>query len=320
MPTLATALPNFFLVGAPKAGTTSLYHYLDQHPQVYMSPMKEPCYFASELRPANFSDELQPWISRTVLAAQQYLDGPMQEKRFAGLILEWDDYVRLFQNVREETAIGEASVCYLWSESAARNIAARMPGAKILMILRNPVDRAFSQYLHAATCGAVVRSFPAQIRGAPASSDGRFERVYPFLEFGMYAGQVKRYLDLFPRENVRIHLYEDYQKRPAQMLADIFRFLQVDSSFTPDRSVRSLEPRVPKFAAVTYFLKKYGIWDRAGELSPRLLRPLLRTMAFRRRQSLAMARNDREYLIDYYREDVRKLSQLLGRDLPGWLH
>ena len=314
------ALPNFFIVGAPKAGTTSLCYYLDQHPDVYMSPRKEPCYFASELRPENFSDELQPWIRHNMQAVEEYLAGPMREKRFGGLVSEWDDYVKLFQNVTSETAIGEASVCYLWSKTAARDIAARIPGAKIVMILRNPADRAFSQYLQAVTNGAVLKSFRAQIRTSSVSKSGRFERVHPFLEFGLYGEQVKRYLKSFPRENVRIHLYEDYQKQPEQVLADVFRFLQVDASFTPDRSRKHLEPRVPKFVAITYFLKKYGLWRRAGELSPGSLRPLLRTVAFRRRKSLVMDRTDREYLIDYYREDIHKLSQLLGRDLSDWLH
>ena len=111
----AQPLPNFFIVGAPKAGTTSLYHHLDQHPQIYMSPLKEPCYFSSELRPENYTEELQPWITREIQALQQYLAGPMTEKRFGGLVSEWDDYIKLFRNAAGAHTIGEASVCYLWS-------------------------------------------------------------------------------------------------------------------------------------------------------------------------------------------------------------
>src|SRR4051812_38262537 len=92
------AVPNLFLVGAPKAGTTSLYHYLDQHPEIFMSPIKEPCYFASELRPENVCDELQPWIEQEMETLREYLRGDMSEKRFGGLVSKWDDYVALFRN------------------------------------------------------------------------------------------------------------------------------------------------------------------------------------------------------------------------------
>src|SRR5436853_5806169 len=90
-------MPNFFVVGAPKAGTTSLYHYLDQHPEVYMSPIKEPNYFSSEVRPENLSEELQERSRNDLQAVKEYLRGPMSEKRFGGMVLEWEDYLRLFQ-------------------------------------------------------------------------------------------------------------------------------------------------------------------------------------------------------------------------------
>ena len=314
------ALPNFFVVGAPKAGTTSLYHYLDQHPQIYMSPIKEPCYFASEVRPENISEEFQQQISREMSALQEYLDSPMCAKRFGGLALEWEHYLRLFQNVKTEKAIGEASVCYLWSKTAAGNIFSRIPGAKIIMILRNPAERAFSQYLHAVTNGLVRKSFREQLQASLRRDSDKFDVLYPFLEFGQYYEQVKRYLELFPRENVRIYFFEEYQKQPSRTLVDVFCFLNVDSSFTPDTSQRHLEPLVPRSIAISYLLKRYGVWQRVKELSPRALRSVLRALAFRRRKSLVMDPEDRAYLIDYYEEDMRNLANLLDRDLRDWLH
>src|ERR1700730_14570384 len=120
-------LPNFFIVGAPKAGTTALYHYLDQHPQIYMSPVKEPCYFASEISPEKFSKDVQPAILRVTQDLQEYFQGPMSTKHFGGLVSEWTDYLKLFRNANGASAIGEASVVYLWSKSAARNIASKIP-------------------------------------------------------------------------------------------------------------------------------------------------------------------------------------------------
>src|SRR5882762_3511359 len=123
-------LPNFFIVGAPKAGTTSLYWYLDQHPQVYMSPIKEPNYFAAEIREENFDPKLD------TRGLREFLSGPMREKRFGGIVADWEDYLRLFASANNESALGEASVAYLWSPTAPQRIAGRIPDAKILVMLR----------------------------------------------------------------------------------------------------------------------------------------------------------------------------------------
>jgi hypothetical protein len=316
MPPSVPVLPNFFIVGAPKAGTTSLYHSLDQHPQIFMSPIKEPCYFASEVRPQNFSEEHAHWAHREALSLQKYFSEPVLERRFGGMVTEWEDYLKLFQNAAEAKAIGEASVCYLWSRTAAANIACRIPDARIIMILRDPAERAFSQYLHTVTNGLVHRSFREQIERGLRRSDEKFGILHPFLECGLYYQQIKRYLDLFPSENVRIYLYEEQRE---QITLEILRFLNVDSSLIPDTSQRRLEARVPRAIAAGYFLKKYGVWQRARDLSPGALRPILRTLVFKKRPAVMMDPEDRRYLVDYYREDIGKVSSLLDRDLSAWL-
>ena len=97
--------PNFFIVGAPKAGTTSLYHYLDQHPNIYMSPIKEPHYFASEIRPENCDPGLRDEMARESRGLREFLSGPMTQKRFSGIVTEWADYMRLFANANTESAL-----------------------------------------------------------------------------------------------------------------------------------------------------------------------------------------------------------------------
>ncbi len=226
----ATVLPNFFIAGAPKSGTTSLYHYLGQHPEIYMSPIKEPNYFASEIRLERFSERLRSEAEQDVRALRAYLDGPMREKRFGGLVTEWRDYLKLFQQAEGRSAIGEASVCYLWSESAA-------------------------------------------------ASGGRIDVMHPFLDLGLYYEQVKRFLATFPEKQVRVYWYEEYKAEPARMLADIFRFLKVDANFSPDMSKRYLEAGMPNV-----------VLDSA----------------------------ERAFLTEFYRDDVRKLADLLRRDLSGW--
>jgi hypothetical protein len=312
-------LPNFFVAGAPKAGTTSFYHHLDSHPQIYMSPIKEPSYFASELRIENFSEEWQVQLRRENEALREYLRGPMTTKRFGGPVVEWEDYLLLFRNVRDETAIGEASVSYLWSETAAGNIASRIPNAKIILVLRNPVDRAFSQYLQALGSGLVRASFREQSAAAMNSRSRQFHVLNPFLEFGMYYEQVKRYLDLFPPENVLIHVYEEMRRHPEEAMARTFRFLDVSPEMTAAPSTRFMEPRVPRMISLGYGLKKFGIWQKTSRLVPDALRPAIRKAIHRPRASLKIAPEDRAYLQNHYREDIRKLEGLLKQDLHFWL-
>jgi hypothetical protein len=312
--------PNFFLAGTVKAGTTSLYHYLAQHPQIYMSPIKEPCFFATELRPANFVPEFQPQMFREQEAAHRYLEGPMTQTRFGGPIVTWEDYLKLFRNVHGETAVGEASVSYLWSRTAARNIAKRIPSARIVLVLRNPADRAYSQYLQAVSAGQVRTSFREQIQASMRRGpESKFDVLNPLLEFGRYFEQVQRFFQHFPREQVRVDLYEDYRANPKQTLADLYRFLEVDPTFQPDLTKRFLEPSVPQFITAAYFLKRYGVWQKIKRWSPKPIRPALKSAAVRKRASLVMDPADRAHLREYYRDDIGKLSALLGRDLRIWL-
>jgi Sulfotransferase family len=312
-------LPNFFLVGAPKAGTTSLYHYLAQHPDIYMSPIKEPCHFSTEVRPENFSHEMRAGVEAAFREQRKYLQGPMTEQRFGGVGMDWDDYVKLFRNVRTETAIGEASVSYLWSKTAATNIHAKIPHAKVVVVLRDPVSRAFSEYLEILAAGKLRCSFREYIGACLSWKTDKISLWWPILEAGLYYESVKRYLDRFPREKVCILLYDNYRVQPGSTIAEIFRFLSVDSSFTSDLSRRHNEPRVPRFNSMSRFLKKRGAFDRLATLVPSKLKPPLRKLAVRPRERVAVTSSDRRFLLGYYRDDIGKLAQLLNRDLTTWL-
>jgi Sulfotransferase domain len=250
---------------------------------------------------------------------QEYLHGPMREKRFGGLVSQWDDYLKLFQGVKTEKAIGEASVCYLWSKTAATNIRSRIPRAKIIMILRNPAEVAFSLYLQSLASGRVRGSFGKMLQDIRLCGKEKFSLLYPLLELGLYYEQVKRFFELFPRENVLILWYEQYQTRPLETLVDIFRFLGVDTTFVSDTSKRYLEPQIPRFNAMSHFFKRCGGWQRAEDWAPNVPRPFWHRLVFRQRSSVSMDAGDRECLYKYYGEDIRKLSNLLNHDLTAWL-
>src|SRR5215471_17472744 len=182
--------PNFFLAGAPKAGTTSLYHYLAQHPQIFMSPVKEPCFFASEVRPENFAD-------------------PSDWQPADHLPTTWGAYLELFREADHQPAVGEGSVCYLWSASAPANIAARIPHARIVLVLRDPADRTFSQYLHGVHKGRIHSDFRSYLDQSLKYTSRLFTPIYPVLALGDYAEQIRRYLAHFAAPQIYIALYED---------------------------------------------------------------------------------------------------------------
>jgi hypothetical protein len=187
------------------------------------------------------------------------------------------------------------------------------------MMLRDPAERAYSQYLRVVSDGLVRHSFREQVRQSLNGESNHFDVLNPLLGFGLYAEQVQRYLKVFPAENVKIYLYEEYKRSPAETLADLFCFLSVDSSFQPDMSRRMMEPHIPQSVTAAYFLKRYGLWQGIKQWSPRFLRRPLRAAAFRNRTSVVLDAEDRRALRDYYRTDTLRLSQMLDRNLDAWL-
>jgi hypothetical protein len=315
----AAAATRFFIVGAPKAGTTSLYHYLDQHPRIYMSPIKEPHFFADEIRFENFSAEMQAMPEASTNALRAYLDGPAVEKFSGGPVTNWSDYRKLFARVTIENVAGEASTCYLWSPTAPANIASAFPNAKILMVLRNPSDRAFSQYRHMLSFAPNRISFSEHLNASLAYSGARISELFPFLQFGLYAEQVGRYLTLFPRHQVYIAFYEDYLRAPADFLRDICTFLEVDPDFAFDLSAKHMQATVPHSYVFNNSLKNLGVWNLARTLSPPAVRTKLRRLISQPAHALSLSPGERRRLCDFYRLDIQSLSALLKQDLSAWL-
>lgn len=304
--------PNFFIAGTGKAGTTSLYRYLRQHPQIYMSPVKEPGYFASEIR----HDNLSPALLRYHRLRSKDRTAEQPQER---LYSSWEEYLKLFKNVTDQVAIGEATAAYLWSETAAANISTRIPDAKIIIMLRDPAERAFSQYLHQVAVGLVNSTFREHIEQCLANRERIFSAHYPLLEVGLYRKQVQRYFDFFPQDKVRIYWYEEDWRQPARLLTDIFQFLGVDPSFSPDTSRKALERRAPRFPFAYHFAMRLDLTHRIGQIIPAAWRAPLRKLLFKRGTSLKMEEADRRFLVEYYRDDIVALGSLLNRDLSAWL-
>lgn len=297
MTVAAVRLPNFFLAGAPKAGTTSMYFYLAQHPQVYMSPVKEPTFFGAADIPAHLKDFI---LERTA-------------RDRAPLVLEWDDYLALFRNVRDEIAIGEASVSYLWQPSAARAIHALLPGARLIFVLRDPSERLFTHLLGSAW-RRPRETFRTRFLEAlePGGLDMNIVNI------GRYATHLQRFFDVFPKDRISIHLYEDYQADAPAVLRSVYGFLGVDPDYPVDVSRRHGETLVPRFrllhAARTRLLGAAPLARWLPERARRTLKGL-----YRRAPNVVMEPVDRRMVIDYYRDEIVRTADRIGRDLSAWL-
>ncbi len=311
-------LPNFIIAGAPTSGTTSLYHYLCQHPQVYLCPIKEPTFFAAA--DILSRQDLLPMIARERPALQAYLEGSSQ-RRHQLLVTKWDDYLRLFQNVRDEVAIGEASVGYIMFPSAATAIRAKLPDVRLIFVLRDPTERLFSAYLKSLGRNPPV-TFRAWVLDAiNQRGDRRLEAPgFPIpLDGGFYATQLGRFMDNFPRNQMRIYLYEAFRADAGAVVRDILAFLGVDPNYPIDLSRRHHETLAPRFPAMVRLRRRFLANAPLDAWLPAPVANALRKLYYRSKGSLVIDPDDRKMVIDYYRDEILRAQDLIGQDLSRWL-
>jgi hypothetical protein len=298
----AGRLPNFLIIGAAKCGTTALYQYLHQHPDVFMSPSKEPQFFAFEGEGLDFRG---PGVTINETA-----------------VTRLEDYRALFADARTESAVGEASALYLYVEKAADRIRRHLPAARLIAVLRDPVDRAYSSFMHLRREG---REPLTDFRAALAAEAGRIRDNWGFLwryrDMGLYHAQLRRFYERFPREQIQVLLYDDFRADPAAALRSVFRFLEIDEGFVPDTSLEHNVSGIPVNRPLYDALWGKGRLGRAVEkLLPRAVLAEVRARTARRllrREPLEPQL--RVELIRDFREDVLRLQQLIGRDLSPWL-
>ena len=290
-------LPNFFVVGAEKAGTTSMYRYLDAHDDVYMSPVKEPLYFALDPERPKAVDPNWPYT--------------------ATIARDRASYERLFDGVTTETAIGEASTGYLNTTRAAHRIADEVPGARIIVLLRDPSDRALSAHRMYTSLGLDTETDFARAIDRELAGGTR----YTYVRIGFYTGDVNRYLERFGRDRVKILLYEDLGSAPTATMADVYAFLGVRSDFVPDTTARFNVATVPRSVRFQQFTKGGSAAKSAlKRVLPASVRATLkqRALDWNATAPEAIDPEIRQRLVALYADDISLLEELIGRDLSAW--
>jgi hypothetical protein len=299
-------MPNFLVIGAAKCGTDSLCNYLGQHPEVFISPKREPNFFVAEGQ-----DHIPYHGPGDVIA--------LKEMWTSGLA----DYQSLFAGVTTEKAVGEGTAWYIYFEDPPRRIRHHIPDAKLIAVLRNPADRAYSAFKMLLRDGREpLVDFAAALDAEQERIRRQWEPIWYYARMGFYSEQLERYYARFDRDQLRVVMYEDFDSNPQPVLRDLFQFLNVDDGFTPDTSRRTNVSLVPRHHRLHHVVAgQYRLKSVVKKFVPQntlqaVKRPLVdRNMT----QPAPMSDEVRGRLIEVFRDDIRKTQDLVGRDLSHWL-
>ena len=293
--------PDFFVIGAGRSGTTSLHQYLAQHPQIFVAAKNPAFFYACDLSGSPFAND----------------PGALP----ADFVRSRDEYERRYAAAPCGAMRGDVSPVYLASTRVAGRVARSLPTAKLIAILRDPVDRVYSRYVSRRRDGLEsTPSFEALVEHELAEPLVRDDAHGSYLPGGMTSHFLRTYLDHFPRENVAIHLFEDFARSTSATMREICRFLGVDDGFAFDLS------RIHNQGGGRVRNRSLGRLWAASEPLRRGLRPLLprslRDRAFRQitanSVSVSMSAATRRRLREVYAADVTRLERLTGRDLSHW--
>lgn len=296
-------LPNFLIVGAAKSGTSSLHNYLNQHPQVFM-----PSYNKEGMK----------------VKEPRFLIKDLVQHRLHNGIWTFEEYQSLFDDVKDEKAIGESTVLYLYYYKHAINNIKHYLGedVKIIVMLRNPADRAYSAFQHVSRGFKENNSFEKSLE----IEKGRMEReenltpMVMYKEMGMYYEMVKAYMESF--KNIHIIFYEDFRDNIESEMNKIYNFLGISNNieidFITKHNVGGKRWKDEKMKHV--FMKDNPMKSILKSVLPEKLRKGMRNKLVNASTNKigSMKEETREYLNDYFKQDVKKLSELLNKDLQHW--
>jgi len=314
-------LPNFFVLGAAKCGTTALYHYLKQHPQIFMCPIKEPGFFAL----TQIESEFQQVLDHAPKACIQ--ESTERYQWFMKKVRDLAAYSALYDGVANETAIGEASPFYLYWPGTAKCIRQYVPDAKLIAILRDPVERAYSAFAHYTRLGIEpFADFRRALRAEDITKRNPCWGHRHYLRQGFYAEQLKPYYATFDRSRIKVYLYDDLKADAAGLMQDIYRFLEVDDTFVPQVAVKHNVGKFPERKALHSLLSKSNpVRKILKPFLPAKMRAKMREFARHLRNrnmrgaKPGLSPEIRRELLTVFRDDILQLQDLIQRDLSGWL-
>ena len=297
---------NLFIVGAAKSGTTSLYHYLNQHPDVFFPKVKEPNYYS------NIESEDR-------MVYENPKEGVFYHNK---IINDQNIYYSLYKNSFNYKVIGDASPSYLWDTKSAQMIYDNFPNAKIIIVLRNPIKRTYSHYLMNIKSGVekennFLTALKRDKKTKPKVWGGG--KVLLYEELGMYHKQVKTYFNTFDKKNIKIIIYEDFFKNIDEGLNDIYAFLNIKKTDKVDSKIRYNQFVSPKNSMAKFLLQQKTKLSLIRKLIPKkIINSFKNKFLLQKAIKPDMDKNSKRYLSEVFSEDILKLEELLGQKFDGW--
>lgn len=296
-------MPNFLIVGAAKSGTTALYHYLSQHPEIFLSPIKETNFFAQKGKKVDYK-------------------GPKDNiSGHKSTITEISDYQNQFSAVNNEKAVGEICPSYLYSEDASRNIKEHIPEVKIIVILREPVARAFSAWVHLTRDDREYLTFKEALLEEESRINNNWAEIWHYLAKSRYYNQLKRYYDLFSKEQIKVFIYEKFKDNPIKVYSEICDFIGVDNSFLPDMRSKHNKGGIPKNKIIWNLMMKNNIWKTIfNNIVPMKIRKKVKQVIESRnvKKKPELDNNTRKELSVQFLNEIRRIEELIEQDLTAW--
>ena len=295
-------MPTFLVIGAARSGTTALYSYMKQHPEIYMSEHKESNYFTFANEALNCQGPGADYINNSVT--------------------KLDDYRQLFAGVTNEKAIGEACPLYLYSKEAPKRIHDLLPNVKVIAILRNPIEQAFSHFLYAKRqVLEPLDDFASALKSQQERKQKGWQPLFQYSQFPKYYNQLRRYYDVFPENQIKVYTYEEFESNPQALMSDIYSFIGVDAEVSTDFSYRPNAGGVPKSRFLQdIVMKPYLITRIVGSLIPEPIKRRIRdAVSDHNLEKPQLSLEAKEILTAELQDDILKLQDLLKRDLSSWL-
>ena len=293
-------LPNFVIAGAARCGTTSLYYYLKQHPEIGFPDKKEPKFFSAKAQ--NFPH-----------------NGPGDHTVDRAMVHDFGEYEKLFQNLGKTQLVGEASSDYLYyHKTSAEEMYSVLGDIPIILCLRNPIDRAYSAYNNLVRDQRETLGFEEALASEEKRLSENWDWMWAYKAGGLYAEQVETFQHVF--SNVKVILFEDLKEDADAIVKELFDFLGVDSQMQVDTSTRYSHSGKAKNKLVAFLSNRanpvaFALRRFALKLAPR---SFLEKIASRSLEQEGMSAAARLQLKTYFEEDVKRLEKVLGQSLEVW--
>lgn len=293
--------PNFIIAGVARCGTTSLFHYLEQHPEIGMSRIKEPKYFSS-------------------LDLELPQNGIGDETVFSKVILNEDNYDDLFLGLENFKTVGEGSSdCFYYHKTVIPRIKKKLGDVKVILCLRNPTERAFSAYNNLIRDSREYLDFRDGLNAEEKRIAENWDWMWYYKNGGLYSEAVKHFQREF--SNVKIVFFEDLESKPQKVLTDLCKFLDVNPNFPIDYSTRYSHSGKPKSKIVSLLTsRKNPFIFYLREISLKLIpRKYLENVAASMFEKDSLDVELESELKSFFSKDIKELEVLTGRDLTNWL-